>query len=297
MRRECWHTVSMLLFDLTVATIGHRVAGRQQDARVHSVFAQACNFERHGSLFTLVAPRAGAGPAALVLAHEPGKDLRTLFETGERVEWRADAVRTRRVALHLETATTWSPLARRALLGPDAIAARSAWCAARLAASRRQRSSVIDRQGAAAVCALAQAGRILDLDEAIRCAGQLVGWGEGLTPAGDDVLIGWLAGLRTLAVGDRSRQDFLNRVGAAIAQFGARTTPIAAHYLRLAADGDCDAALDVLRDALFCATSHGALAGALERALAVGATSGADAVTGLLAAARTWPMADEPALH
>ena len=71
-----------------------------------------------------------------------------------------------------------------------------------------------------------------------------------------------------------------------------RTTPIAAHYLRLAAGGHYTDPLIRLRRALLCETSADVVDAALRNALAVGATSGADTVSGLSAGLRAWlPMA------
>jgi len=67
-----------------------------------------------------------------------------------------------------------------------------------------------------------------------------------------------------------------------------RTTPIAAHYLRLAAQGHFNADVRNLRDALLCEHDLGCVEGVLDAALAVGATSGADMVTGLLAGIAAW---------
>ena len=71
-----------------------------------------------------------------------------------------------------------------------------------------------------------------------------------------------------------------------------RTTPIAAHYLRLAAGGHYTEPLLRLRRALLCEDNADVVDAALRSALAVGATSGADTVSGLSAGLRAWlPMA------
>ena len=75
-----------------------------------------------------------------------------------------------------------------------------------------------------------------------------------------------------------------------------RTTPIAAHYLRLASAGHYAAPLLGLRAALLCEDDTSVVDAALLRALAVGATSGADTVSGLLSGLRAWlPARSAPA--
>ena len=67
-----------------------------------------------------------------------------------------------------------------------------------------------------------------------------------------------------------------------------RTTPIAAHFLRLAAAGHYAEPLIRLRTALLCEDDGDVVDAALQSALAVGATSGADTVSGLLAGLLAW---------
>jgi len=67
-----------------------------------------------------------------------------------------------------------------------------------------------------------------------------------------------------------------------------RTTPIAAHYLRLAAAGHYTEPLIGLRTALLCEDDCNVVDAALQSALAIGATSGADTVSGLVAGLLAW---------
>jgi hypothetical protein len=120
---------------------------------------------------------------------------------------------------------------------------------------------------------------------------RLAGWGEGLTPAGDDFLVGIAAALQAPLPGRAARQHVLAALGPALRACSERTTPIAAHYLRLAGDGHFDAPLLALRDALLAWRDAAAVDAALERLLDIGASSGADMLGGLLAGldAVLWP--------
>ena len=150
------------------------------------------------------------------------------------------------------------------------------------------RSSVIDAAAAPVVAALATACRGLDVPAAHAQAQRLVGWGEGLTPAGDDCLVGMLAALHALAPGDLPREHFRNALAAHIAGSAQRATRIAAHYLRLAAAGPFTEPLLSLRDALLGQADEARVDAAVQRTLAVGATSGAGTVAGLLAGLTAW---------
>jgi hypothetical protein len=115
-----------------------------------------------------------------------------------------------------------------------------------------------------------------------------VGWGEGLTPAGDDFLIGLLAGLDAFVADDDRRGRVRGAIAALVTSCARRTTPIAAHYLKLAAAGHYNEPLVALRNAVLAEDDWYAVDGALGRALAIGASSGADTVRGLLAGLAVW---------
>lgn len=116
----------------------------------------------------------------------------------------------------------------------------------------------------------------------------LLGRGPGLTPSGDDVLAGLLAGVRLL--GQAAPQDTtgslvpaVTRSGAAIAAAGTTsTTALSAALLQHAVRGEIAVPAERVLVAL---TGHRALVPALDRLLAIGSSSGRDLTLGLLAAA------------
>jgi hypothetical protein len=174
------------------------------------------------------------------------------------------------------------------LLSPARIETNLRRARERLDAGRATRANVLDGDAAPVIGALGDACRALDLAAALRDAARLIGWGEGLTPAGDDFLVGLLAGLGALAGDDASRQWFRSAFAAAIASRTRRTTAISAQCLRLAcADHHAEVVVE-LRNALLCAEDDGVAETALGDALAVGSTSGADTVSGLLAGLDAW---------
>jgi Protein of unknown function (DUF2877) len=281
---------------LSVASIGHLVSPGDSSWRIHSVFAHACNFEFRDTLLTLVAPRASAGPTTLVLHTDPPCDLRKLFGVGEVVSCRAGAASVRRATVFFGDASVWWPRARRPLLAPHGIAANLKLAVERLAICRQTRSSSVDGgQGVATAAQLAQACRRLDRAAAVNGVDRLLGWGEGLTPAGDDFLVGHLAALTWLAGADHDRRRLVDELGSHIVAAASRTTPIAAQLLRQAVAGHFSAAIDDLRDALLCECRPSRVGDAIEQALAQGATSGADTVSGLLAALSAWLPSVAPA--
>jgi len=273
---------------LEIESIGYLVPGTDFAGRVHSVFAQACNLAGNDTLLTLCASRFGDGPATLRLARGSPLDLRDWFDVGERILCLQGRARTRRVELRLANACVWRPAEPGPSLPPSRTEAHLRQAHLRLAQRRGTRASVIDGEGASVAAALREACRDLDCQQAARHVDRLIGWGEGLTPAGDDFLVGLIAGLDALVRSDKERHRFHHALAAMLTGRIRRTTPIAAHYLRLAAAGHYTEPLIRLRTALLCEDDGNVVDAALQSALALGATSGADAVSGLVAGLLAW---------
>lgn len=273
---------------LAIESIGYLVPGMDFTGRVHSVFAQACNLACNGTLLTLCASGAGDGPTTLRLARGAADDLRDLFDVGERIRCRQGRARTRSAELRLSTASVWRPAEPGPPLPFSRIEAHLSYARLRLAQCRGAHASVVSGAGAPVAAALGDASRALDFKEAARHVDRLIGWGEGLTPAGDDFLVGLIAGLDALVGSDEGRRGFHSTLAAVLTSGMQRTTPIAAHFIRLAAAGHYAEPLIRLRTALLCENDGDVVDAALQSALAVGATSGADTVSGLLAGLLAW---------
>ncbi|HSB25534.1 MAG TPA: DUF2877 domain-containing protein [Burkholderiaceae bacterium] len=275
---------------VTVDTVGYRVPSAVFVGRVHSTFAQACNFDCGDTLLTLAGGGAGNGPTLLRLAAAP-RDLRRVFDVGEPVRGGAGALHSARAEVRWPHARMWRPAHRTVRLAQARIDDHLGCAAAHLARLRAQRSSVVEHAAAATVTALLAACRQSDGRRAAAHAARLVGWGEGLTPAGDDFLVGLCAGLDAQIDGNLARRACRDAIGSAMVASTPRTTTISAHYLRLAAAGHFQERLLAARDALLSSESPQQCDEALRAACAVGATSGADSVAGLLAGLTVWPAA------
>lgn len=280
--------------DPTLGVLSHGYLVPRHDnlaGRVHSVFEHACNLAceaPHGiGLLTLCTSALPDAPTSLRLAPGADADLRALFRVGEPVSGGGDAWRVGTAQLDLRVARLWQPAACAVHLATDRL--RANWRRAELHLAQPQHpQSVLHAAAAPVVAALTLACRDLDIGAAASHAARLIGWGEGLTPSGDDFLVGLLAALRALAHDETRRSAFWVALAAHIASQVQRTTPIAAHYLRLAAGGHFGEPLLRLRDALLTQADAWRVDAALQHALAVGATSGADMLAGFLAGLSAW---------
>jgi hypothetical protein len=126
------------------------------------------------------------------------------------------------------------------------------------------------------LAALRGAVRRADLDAALRTATRLIGLGPGLTPAGDDVMAGTIAGL--VLLGHPSAERFAAGVYALAA---GRTTELSRALLRHAACGRVSAEYAAVLHAL---VGERPLAPAVAGLLSTGATSGRAMALGLCTA-------------
>lgn len=270
-------------------------------ARVLAVFNRVCDLvTAEGDVVALVTPQVGEGPLNVVVEAEAGcfgALKRGMAAQAERNHLRVggnDPASLLVVAL--EGAEVWEPCpAWRALRAQRTViesrlpllrtlAQRHALAAGRDCGGSRTLRVGEGAQAHAGIPAYSPAREAAaalragwEGDEAQLRVGAalLAGLGGGLTPAGDDFLVGvmlwtWLA---------HPRPAPICRVIAE--ETAPRTTTLSAAFLRAAARGECGAAWHRLLSALTAGTEDG-LATAVQDVLAYGATSGADALAGFL---------------
>lgn len=116
----------------------------------------------------------------------------------------------------------------------------------------------------------------------------LIGVGLGLTPSGDDLLTGYLAGLWCSARQEAARRDFLWAVAEFVIRDAARTNDVARTYLCLAARGQVSSLILDLASSISRGDCAGRVRARAEAAMRVGHTSGMAAVNGLLLGLAAW---------
>jgi hypothetical protein len=254
---------------------------------VTATFRRAIHLQCGETIVSLVTDQGGEGPATLLLCANPHDDLRAIANRGDPVSLRRGTLQIAAAMFDAARARTWRPSQPRSALPWPMRQRRMEAARQRLAAARRDRPSVLTSVAAALTVRMATACRDGDAAEAVAVATMLVGLGEGLTPAGDDFLVGLMAALRA-RIDDRRRRALVDWLGAPLAASRARTTPLAAQSLAFAARGHFDALVLRALDALLAEPDDGAFVQTLAAVLATGATSGADLLTGMLIGLGAW---------
>lgn len=239
---------------------------------MHSGFETAVNLLIGGELWTLLEASRPDAPLGIRLEFRmAGLGL----EPGDRVTVRAGYLRVGDWTIDCRCAGRWSPC--RWGEPVSGLAARLALVEG--VARPRALSESADMAGAVMA---ALRGTDAEIGNVVRT---VVGRGPGLTPAGDDVLVGVFALLTSGAAGEVGAIAAA-RLASAVEPLLHTTTEISGHLLRQAARGLPGRALHDLGQALGEGASHERTSTALQRVLATGATSGADASLGVAAAFR-----------
>ena len=147
-------------------------------------------------------------------------------------------------------------------------------------------NTTLRRIAAKAATNLKAAAREGDSMAALEAARPLLGLGPGLTPSGDDFLVGFLAGLHSLPGRTTKRECFLCQFGNELGKLAAIVTnEVAGTFVAHAGRGHFTESIVSLGRALVHGTD---LTIAAQTLLSFGASSGADTLAGNIAGWHAW---------
>lgn len=266
-----------------------------RSGRVLAVFHRSCYLDLEGRIVALVAPDLLNGPLNIVVSTPPDGTFGRMW-AGSTASATPQQIRIGgHFDIELTSARPWN-----AALSPwrdvelqtlranlDVVKdtmireAPAESLAHRLADARIRRSDdrdVLEARSGEAMAQLATGIREGEPAGVAAAAGRLAGLGSGLTPSGDDVLVGTL-----VAIAVRPPANSAALRSAIINAARGRTTRISVEYLEAAARDEAGAAWHRLLDVL-PKPRPPQLIPAARRVMAFGETSGADMLAGLLLA-------------
>ena len=275
---------------LVALRIGSGVPTRPFSGVVRSVFVNAAILTVADSLVTLVPAATGGLPAGITVDAPRGFDFTGSLAVGAAAASRGGVLRFAGsvASVDLRMARHWRSRLRDILLDFGSPATDSAWRSVAAALRADGRSNAISRLAQAAIFLLSDATRYFDLVCAEAAAARLVGLGAGGTPAGDDLLVGYLAGLWSSIGGSRRRADFAAGLGEILRGLAKRTNNVSRVYLEAAAVGEVSERLAAVASCIAAGAAPTTVAEAAASAIAVGHSSGADGTLGLLLSLAAW---------
>ncbi len=265
-------------------------------AHVNGSFERAFNLvNMRGQFLSVVAPEIGGGPFAMVLVDAP-KSFEQIVAAGATASVLGKKLRVDALMVDFGKATLWQPRPaweRLVLAGLERIMAGlpNLRAVLRVEAPDGSMATLLeDPWQATFQTAVTAADAISQFSDGLAKGNRrqvvagthaLAGLGGGLTPSGDDFLIGALHALWAINWPEKAAE--LSEMIAGVA--APRTTQLSAAWLWAAARGETGQRWHAFVDALL--TGHTA---AIERAaraiLSIGHASGADALTGFMMAAK-----------
>jgi hypothetical protein len=254
--------------------------------RVHSTFEHAINIECADAMVVLLEARHAEVPHGIRIASSSWNALRGL-RPGDATVLSPTALALPRLAIRIELLSipVWDLDLGGLAFEPAADRIRRVCETLRAGVAEHVRPAADALRGrylerlSGLQPALAHALRRRDAFATARLLNRLIGLGCGLTPSGDDFIIGCLAGLALGACADAAAAAFVHELSEGLEI--AHTTPVSRQQLRDACALRFARPLAQLAAAI--ALEHDVQA-ALASVLQVGAYSGGDAAAGLLAA-------------
>jgi hypothetical protein len=274
---------------------------------VHSAFARACNIGLEtGALLTLVSSEKTNVPNGLRIETPAWFAFPDFVRVGEAAACRGGTLRFAQssLSIDLRTASCWHIDLSGLRIDLHRQDQAAAWSVAWQTLCQYQRGDSIPAIIAAMVWAegafgtipaLLEATGALQSEEACAAITPLIGLGQGLTPAGDDFLVGYLAGLWSTAGSDTARLRFLASVGVWLSEAASQTNVISRASIQSAVRGHAPEPIARLAQRLDQADDGAGVRSETQAALQIGHSSGTDGVAGLLLGCAAWTRPSLPA--
>jgi hypothetical protein len=280
--------------------LGYAVPHRDFMAEVHSVFNSAVNLHllKNGQIITLVPFHEADLPQGIRLKTPEGF-IFTGLNQGEKAIYRKQILsfNTGLLTVNMQFARRWKCELQKLWIDLKNSLIYDAWKNAvhlfeqhwdeeqnGLFYDQRFTSKVIDE----ITQDLLISTRLYDEISAEKSVEKLIGLGPGLTPAGDDYLVGFLAGLWSSMGKNAKNTQFLNHIGKTIDQLSSRTNDISKAYLQHAVNGQVSSKLTALAKAISFGKCDHLLFEAAKASMRVGHISGLMATKGLLQGISAW---------
>ncbi|HEY1746800.1 MAG TPA: DUF2877 domain-containing protein [Xanthobacteraceae bacterium] len=233
-----------------------------------------------GPCITLLAGELGRQPRGISLDLPEGISLRQFVSAIAECAKRGGIVRFAGSSLRvdLRSARPWRSGINALHFDGRSPATARAYRTARSALERDGRAQGFRGMAGARLESLSAAIKTRDIAAGERAAADLIGLGEGKTPAGDDYLVGVYAALWSCS----SARAFAETLAPKLIALTARTSDLSALYLREAASGEVSERLADVAAGICAGGSDDVVANAVAKALSVGHSSGAAGIFGLL---------------
>ena len=293
-------------------SLGEVVPRENFDAVIQSVFDSAVNLRlaHEDRLLTVLLSDHYELPQGIRIASK-GVPLRSLT-IDQRAAARGGILRFESCPLNIDLrgAPVWKCRVRELNADMNEPAAQESWSITWKLLNKEQRlrstdvvagdlfqshaGSLLSEKMSVPLMQLITSAERFDVETSLYAAQKLIGLGPGVTPSGDDILIGFLAALWSLAGKQQSQLSFVRSFGNSLIHLSRQTNEISRSYLFHATQGQFSSSLSNLAEAIARGSN---VEEAAKTAMSVGHSSGMDSVTGLLVGLCVWDPFAHTAVH
>ncbi len=283
---------------IQAASIGEAIPRDNFDAVIHSVFDTAANLSLvdKNRLITLLVSDQNELPQGIRITQKSAS-LQSLT-VGLAAACRAGVLRfeSSPLTVDLRSAQVWKCHISKINVDIQSASAERSWSHVWQMLNSRQKlnkteivaddlfqlntGSLLSRRIGRLVMHLIASAAEFDEAGSIQAAEKMIGLGPGVTPAGDDLLIGFLAGLWSTSGKVQGRLSFIHSLGIRLMEVAEQTNLISRTYLHHAVHGQFSSSLTNLAQAIALGSED--IQDKADAAMRVGHSSGMDSVTGLL---------------
>lgn len=255
---------------------GNHWLAKSRRPRMLHVFDSVCNLmNEHRQVLSIVTPEIGDGPFNLVIKENVSFTEHLSFQTSVSIS--SNKIMIGDLTIHVTDANLWDPR-------PDWECLHNHRDKITNQLLRLSVTTDQSRLPQSLVSSLSLALANGDLSSALKVTSQLAGLGVGLTPSGDDFLMGaiyaaWI--IHPLAIASTLAQEITNTAAPL-------TTSLSAAWLRSAGRGEAGILWHQFFETLVGRIDNPTyLQEAVDKILSVGETSGADALAGFCSTLRS----------
>lgn len=246
---------------------------------VHSIFQRVINFrDDRGRMYSLLAASLDHGPDSLILDSEELDSLG--IHVGDCVSGSIEGLRIGKHVIEVWAAKPYTLNLPDYWTDDATLRSRMAYAKARIGSIASDRSTpflaMMDSMLEERRLLLKEALRTGDLEVCIRLGRKLLGLGQGLTPSGDDILLGIFC---VILMGNSPLEGLKDFPEALLEEAGTLTNDLSLWGLKRAAKGQVrEKVSDFLRDL----AQGKEITDSLESILDIGHSSGKDITIGIL---------------
>ena len=295
---------------LRAISVGTRTITNHFDGRVHSVFRRACNLhiDEH-TMLTLLSSDMSNTPGGIRLQTPRKFTFLDYLQAGQTVGNRANILRVSgsSLSVDLRRAELWYIDLSKLCIKLNKPAPLRAWKISWTElGSRRNLSGItamfndisvsrlspstalLAHRARLHISTLLRATVRLRNDQAADVLAKVIGLGPGLTPSGDDFIVGYLSGLWSTTNNEPARLHFLSSLKANVSSVLNKTNRISRECIQHALEGSVSQPIATLAQEIGDGGAWSRLRKAFDNVIQIGHTSGGDAMLGLLLGLIVW---------